>query len=249
MIDLALATAFGYLLVLFRTAGLLMASPIFSAATVPVRVRLGIAVAVSAAVFFGSGTPAPPLPSNLVVLGGTALAETLIGVSAGLCVRMLVLAAEAAGSIAGLSAGLGYGALVDPFSGAGSTVAGQLLNLTALGLAVAAELPGEAIGWLARSVVAHPPGVTADLSGFVTSVITTAIYACVLSIRLSFPFLAASLVAQAALGILNRTTPSLNLSSVGFSISIGAGGVALYLVAPAAAEVAVRAAVSFFAQG
>ncbi len=193
MIDLGLPLAFGYLLVLLRTAGLMLAAPIFSATMISARLRLAIAAGSAAAIFAGAGMPQVAPPSTLLALAGAGLAETFVGAAAGLCARFLISAAEAAGSIAGLSAGLGYGALVDPFNGAASSVGGQLLNLLALGIAIAANLHGEAVGWLARSVAEHPPGVAFDMVGLVTTLVTTAIYACVLSIRLAFPFLAASL--------------------------------------------------------
>jgi flagellar biosynthesis protein FliR len=47
---------------------------------------------------------------------------------------------------------------------------------------------------------------------------------------------------QVALGVVGRTAPQLNISSVGFSITILAGGAALYMTAPTIAEIAARAA-------
>lgn len=248
MIDLALPMAFGFALVLFRTAGLCLAAPVFSAITVPVRVRLGIVPALAVAIFCGAGMPQVAPPATLGGIAVASLVETAVGLAGGLCARFLIDAAQAAGSVAGLSAGLGYGALVDPFHGAASTVGGQLVSILALGLAVAANLHADAIIWLARSVMTHPPGVAADLPALSSAVVVTGIWATALAVRLSFPFLAAGLMAQGALGVLNRTTPQLNLSSIGFSLSLASGGVALYLFAPDAAEVASRAAASFFAR-
>jgi len=249
VLDLALPLAFGFSLVLFRTAGLCLTAPVFSTTAVPARLRLAISIAVALAVFCGAGMPQTAPPQTLLAIAGSSLAETAIGAAAGLCARFLIEAAQAAGSVAGLSAGLGYGALVDPFNGAASSVAGQLFSLLALGLAIGANLHGEAIGWLARSVAAHPPGASVNLVGLASTTVATAIAACTLSIRLTFPFLGAGLMAHAAMGVLNRATPQLNVTSIGFSISLASGGVAIYLVAPAAADAAARAAITVFARG
>jgi flagellar biosynthetic protein FliR len=249
VLDLTLPLGFGFLLVLFRTAGLCVAAPVLSATAVPVRIRLGVAVALSIAVFTGAGMPQVPLPSSLLGLAGASLVETAIGLTAGLCARLLLEAAQAAGAAAGLSAGLGYGALIDPFNGAAASVAGQLFSILALGIAVAANLHGEAVAWLARSVATHPPGQPFELLRLAQTVIATGVLACSLSIRLAMPFLAAALMAHAALGVLNRTTPTVNVTSVGFSLSLAAGGAAMYFAAPAAAEAAARAAISVFSQG
>jgi flagellar biosynthetic protein FliR len=48
---------------------------------------------------------------------------------------------------------------------------------------------------------------------------------------------------------IGRTAQQLNLGTVGFSIAILAGGGALYLVAPGAAEMAARAAVAAMGGG
>jgi flagellar biosynthesis protein FliR len=54
--------------------------------------------------------------------------------------------------------------------------------------------------------------------------------------------MAAVTFGHVALGVVGRTAPQLNISSVGFSITILAGGGALYMVAPTVAEMCARAA-------
>jgi len=49
--------------------------------------------------------------------------------------------------------------------------------------------------------------------------------------------------------VVGRTAPQLNINSVGFSITILAGGGALYLLAPRIAELAARTAASAFTGG
>lgn len=244
--NLPLPQAWGFALVLFRTAGLVMASPIFSAYTVGMRLRLGIAFAASAAIYSGAGMPAVAPEQGLLGLAAAAAVESAIGLSAGLCARLVLEAASGAGSAAGLAAGLGYGSLVDPFNGASSSVVAQLFSTLALAFAVAANLHGEAIAWLCRSVVEHPPGSAMDLAAAAQAAAVTAAWACALAVRLSFPFMAAGLLGNAALGVLNRSVPQLSLQNIGFSISLLAGGAALFLAAPAAAQMAARSALAIF---
>jgi flagellar biosynthetic protein FliR len=65
-------------------------------------------------------------------------------------------------------------------------------------------------------------------------------------VRLAFPVLAAVLLGHACMGVMSRMAPQLNLSNVGFSIAILAGGLGVYLAAPGVAELAARAAVAAF---
>ncbi|MBI5546037.1 MAG: flagellar biosynthetic protein FliR, partial [Deltaproteobacteria bacterium] len=135
----------------------------------------------------------------------------------------------------------------DPFNGAAGSGAGQLFSMLTLGLAVAANIHGEAVAWLARSVATPPPGQEVELTHLAQTVITSAIWACALSVRLAMPFAGAALLAHVGMGVLGRAAPQLNLSSIGFSLSLAAGGTAIYLLAPMVAEVAVRAAMAVFA--
>jgi flagellar biosynthetic protein FliR len=143
--------------------------------------------------------------------------------------------------------GLGFGAVIDPLHGSDSTAISELLTMVSLAVAVAAGVHRDAIAWLCRSVQAAPPGsalVARDLAGIV---IGEAVRASALSVRLAFPVLAAVTFGHLALGVVGRVAPQLNLSNVGFSVAILAGGGALYLVAPGAAEIAAHAARAAFA--
>lgn len=241
-----LATAWGFALVLFRTTALCLSAPVIGATAVPARIRLGFAVVMGFVAFLGAGSPAVPPPPTLGGLVLPAAAETAIGLAAGLSARMVLEAAAAAGSLAGLSMGLGYGQLIDPTSGAASTAPGQLFALVALGTAVGLGLHREAIAWLCRGVIETPPGGPVDLVPLARTAIAHGVLSCGLAIRMAFPILAAVTCGHVAMAVIGRTAPQLNLQSLGFSIAILCGGGALYLVTPAAAALAARAALAAF---
>lgn len=236
--------AWGFALVLLRSAGLLVALPVIGAGLVPVRARLAFVVVAAVVAWSGGGAPAAILPAGLPALALAGLGETVVGLAAGLGARVVFEAAQAAGQVAGLSVGLGYGELVDPVGGASTTALGQLFAMGALAFAVALGLHREAFVLLARSVVALPPGGAVDLRGLAGAVVHHGLGATALAVRLAFPILAAVLVGHLGLGLLGRIAPQLNLSSLGFSIAILAGGAALWLVLPAAAEAAAQAAIA-----
>ena len=239
----------GFLLVLFRSAGLIVAAPVVGAGTVPVRVRLALVFVAALAAFAGGGMPAAQLPLTIGSLAGAAVSETFVGLSAALAARLVLEAAQAAGQVAGISMGLGYGAVVDPVSGADTTALGQIFGLGALGFAVALGLHREAFVWLARSVSSFPPGSAADLRSLAGAVVVHGLAGTVLAVRLAFPILAAVICGHLALGLLGRIAPQLNLASMGFTIAILAGGAALYLVLPSAADAAARAALIALRRG
>lgn len=245
--DLPVATAYGFGLLLLRTLALCAAAPILGAKVVPPRVRLGIALALSFAVWSGAGAPAVAPPPGLLGLAAAAASETATGLLAGLAARFTLDAALAAGHLAGLSAGIGFSALVDPITGAESNAVSQTLFLTAQGSAVALGFHREAVAWLARSAVTWPPGAATGLTDLALRAIGQAAVAAALAVRLAFPVLAAVMLGHALMGVASRMAPQLSLGNVGFSVAILAGGLALWLAAPAAAELAARAAIAALA--
>lgn len=238
--------AFGFLLVLFRCGGLMMVAPLFGTRTVPTRVRMSLALAVSLAAFMGAGMPRFAAWSSVGALVIAGAGESLIGIAAGLAARFSIDAAAAAGHAASLTTGMGFSAVVDPLHGADSTAVSELLMFSALGVAVATGLHREAIAWFCRSIVETPPGAAVGIPELTASVISEAARATSLSIRLAFPVMAAVLFGYAAMNVLGRTAPQLNLNNVGFAIAILAGGGALYMTAPAMAEVVAQSAKRVF---
>src|SRR5579859_7588370 len=109
-----LPQAFGYLLVVFRCGGLFVAAPILGSASVPKRIRLGMALFFAMAAWSAAGSRAVGLPHDLLGLGRAAIAETLAGLCAGFAAKVTLDAASMAGTLAGVGMGIGYGTLIDP---------------------------------------------------------------------------------------------------------------------------------------
>jgi len=242
------ALALGWLFVLLRTTGLFLAAPVLGARTVPARLRLALAVAVSFGVWAAAGSPSVRAGATLATLVLPALAETARGLACGLAARAVLDALEAAGQTAGLSMGVGYGAMVDPFHGASSGVVGELLSAAGMLAAVELGLHREALAWLARSVAEAPPGTPLAARELARGLVTDLTGAAVLAMRLSFPLAAAATVGHLALGVAGRGSTPLGAGSVGFAVALLAGGASLYLCAPAFVAVAARAAGAVFAR-
>lgn len=249
-------TLFGFLLVLFRCAALCSVAPLFALRTVPMRARMAIALVLAFTAFSGAGFPAfAPPGGGTGALVGAAVVESMIGLVAGLSAMFAIDAAGAAGQMASASMGLSYGSVVDPVHGADSTAISELITMFSVGALVMSGMHREAVAWLCRSVIQIPPGAVANVAGGVdvaslaSAVVTQAIASAALAVRMAFPILVAVFFGHVALGVVGRTAPQLNINSVGFSITILAGGGALYLLAPPIAELAARTAAAAFTGG
>jgi flagellar biosynthetic protein FliR len=242
-----LAVAAAFLLVVIRCAGLFSVVPLFGLPAIPTRVRMAAAVAVSVAAFLGAGAPSFAAWDHADRFIVAALSEALLGLCAGLAARLVLDATTAAGSAIGISMGLSVAATYDPVHGSESPAVSQVLSLLALGFAVAGGIHREAVAWLCRSVIEMPPGSPISVSELAARVVGQAVGAIALAIRLAFPVLAAVTIGHLSLGLLNRSTPQLGLSNIGFTVALLAGVGALYLAAPSAALMAAQTAHSALA--
>ena len=237
-----LPVAAAFILVVIRCAGLFSVVPLFGLPAIPARVRMAAAVAVSVAAFLGAGAPPFAAWDHADRFMIAALSEALLGLCAGLAARLVLDAAAAAGSAIGMSMGISVAATYDPVHGAESPAVSQVLSILALAFAVAGGIHREAVAWLCRSVVDMPPGSPIAVSDLAARVVSQAAGAIALAVRLAFPVLTAVTIGHLSLGLLNRTTPQLGLSNIGFSVALLAGAGALYLAAPPAALMAAQAA-------
>src|SRR5829696_2369418 len=116
----------GFLLVLMRCSALCMVAPLFGTKAIPMRIRAGVAAAITSAVFAGVGMPTFPAWTDTGALLGAAASETLIGLCGGLAARCAIEAAGAAGHVMSTSMGLSFGSVLDPLYGAESNAISQL---------------------------------------------------------------------------------------------------------------------------
>ena len=225
------ATLAGFILVFLRVGGTMLVLPAFGEASVPRRIRLGLAVAfaliVAPAVLPGLGASAalPAAPGPFVVL---VLTETLIGLVLGFAIRLSVMALSMAGTMIGQATSLAqaFGTPdAEPVPGASHLlVVGGLALATVLGLHVD----------MARAIVASysalPLGALLDGGRMMDWSLGHAEAAMSLALSLSMPFFAASVAYNIALGVVNRAMPQLMLSLVG-APALSLGVLAIMVVA------------------
>ncbi len=238
----------GFSLILFRTSALLMAAPIFGSKTLPARIKIGISLVIALVAFVAAGLPAVAVPPDFGALALLAIGESAVGLTAGLTARLAIDSAQYGAQAASLGMGLGYGHLVNPNSGAESSVVGELYAALALAFAMTLGLHREAIAWLVRSVQDVPPGALTDFASLAQAVIRQTIYALTLAIRIAYPLFAATLLGYGVLGLLGKASPQLSLSNLGFAVTLMAGGGAIYLLAPDGARIAAHAALQVFSR-
>lgn len=236
----------GFFLVLARASALVLTAPIVSSRALAPRLKLALISVVGLVAWLGAATPAVLVPESAGALFGMVLTELALGAAAGLGAKVLFEAAQAGGQAAAMAMGFGYGSLIDPHSGAESSVVGELVGALALAAALTLGLHREAIAWLATSVREVPPGGAVNVQALARGLAVQLVAGVGLAVRVALPMLAAALMANVTMGLLGRAAPQLSLSNVGFALTIAVGAAALYAFAPTAAQACASAAVATF---
>ena len=224
------ALAAAYLLVFARIGTMLMLLPGFGEMSVPVRIRLTIALLLSAIFLpLHRGDYAIDLREYgpvLLMLGG----ELLIGAVLGLTARLTISALQVAGSVIAQQLGLGFVTAVDPSQGQQNVIVGNFLTVLGITLVFATDLHHLVIAALNDSYRLFQPGaalLTGDIAALVTRTVAAAFR---VGIQLSAPFLVFGLLFNIGLGILSRLMPQMQVFFIGLPLSILLGFLILLVV-------------------
>lgn len=207
-----------------------MLMPGLGEAEPPPMVRVGLALGLSLLLLPGVA-PRVPAPPEGVGAAGMVLAELLTGAVLGWLARLPALALSMAGAIVSYLLGLSSVLQPDPSLGGQSAALARLFGLIAPVLILATGLYALPLQALAGSYEVILPGGTME-AGSVTEMLLQAASASFgLALRLSAPFLIAGMVWQAALALLARLVPQLQLYSSAAPGQILGGMVLLGLLA------------------
>jgi flagellar biosynthesis protein FliR len=210
---------FGFMLVFARVGAALMVMPGTGEPFIPTRVRLVLALGLSAAVL-PSVPAAPALPDNPIMLSVLIGGETLVGATIGLISRLLLTALHVAGSVIGLQTGLSFAQFYDPMQGGQNVLIGALLSMMGVVAIFATDLHLALIQGIADSYavvsvgVAPPVGDAADAAGRMVAA------AFALGMKIAAPFIVYGVIFQVGAGVLARLMPQIQISFVAMPLQI-----------------------------
>jgi len=211
-----------------RILAMLATAPVFDNRTIQRRTRVGLAALI--AILMMPLLPAPPVLSSAQAIP-VLLQQILIGVSMGFSMRLVFAAFEMAGDLLGLQMGLAFAQFIDPARGGQTPLIGSFLGVLASLVFLVIDGHLLVIAAVVQSFELIP--ISADLSVVNPQNIAMAgSIMFMLALQISLPVLAAVLISNIVLGILARAAPQLNVMSIGFSITIGAGLWVLWVSLP-----------------
>ena len=224
----AVATAF--LLTFARVGAMVMLLPGVGELSVPSRVRLTIALVLTAILL-----PAhqKAYAVDLRTFGPVLVLlfqELVVGVVLGLTGRLAISALQVTGSVVAQQLGLGFVTAVDPTQNQQGLLVGNFLSLTGVALIFATDLHHLVIAAMNDSYTIFQPGelpLMGDAAQHVTRIIATSFR---IGIQLSAPFLVFGLLFNIGLGVLSRLMPQMQVFFIGLPLSILLGLLLLLLV-------------------
>ena len=218
----------GLFLASLRIGAFLIASPFFGGSSVPLQVRIIMAVLLGVAVVT---TVEVPDWQDFAGLNGlqVILTELAIGISSGLILTIWFSAALLAGEKIASSAGLGFAAQIDPDSGGQTPVVSKTFSLflTVIFLSWNGHLL--VLRAVADSYTYLPVGAMPAFPVLIQSGIAAAGSMFFAATIIMLPLTAFLMAINLVIGVITRSAPQLNLFSFGFPISMIGIFVLLYL--------------------
>jgi flagellar biosynthetic protein FliR len=222
--------AAAFLLTFARIGTMLMLLPGIGEQNMPTRVRLTIALVLTAVLL-----PAhqKAYTVDLTALGPVMVMlfqEIIIGAVLGLTARLAISALQIAGSVVAQQMGLGFVTAIDPTQGQQGMLVGNFLTLLGVTLVFATDLHHLVIEALNDSYTLFQPGempLVGDVAQHVTQIVTTAFR---IGIQLAAPFLVFGLLFHLGLGVLSRLMPQMQVFFIGLPLSIMLGMLLLLVV-------------------
>lgn len=216
---------------LARILALIATAPITSTPQFPRNAKIGLAVLMTVIMV-------PTLPPAAVSTPDSAAAmlllarEIAIGVAMGLAMRVVFAAVAMAGDIIGLQMGLGYAQFFDPHSNATVPVLGQFLGLVVSLAFLSVNGHLLLLTALAESFRQIPADSSYGLATGAMALVQWGSTIFEAGVHMALPIIAALMITNAALAVLTRASPQLNIFAIGFPLTLGVGFIALLLVLP-----------------
>src|SRR6478752_1876330 len=219
-----------FILVFARIGAMVMLLPGFGEMTVPVRVRLAIALLLTLVLVPLHRSAFTIDLTSVNAMAVLVIQEIVIGLVLGMTARVTISALQVAGSVIAQQLGLGFVTAIDPTQGQQGLLVGNFLTILGMALLFATDLHHLVIAALNESYRIFSPGELMP-SGDVAALATRAFSAAFkIGMQLSAPFLVFGLVFNIGLGILARLMPAMQVYFVGVPLSIMVGFLIFALV-------------------
>ncbi len=215
-----------------RVGAVLFLLPGLGERGVPMRVRLGAALAITLLLAPLIEPLVPVTPRDPTGIARVIAAEAVAGLAIGMGFRLLVMVLQIAGTTAAMHLSISH-LFGSPVGAEAEPTLATFLALGGIVLAMGLGLHVEVVAALARLYDVLPFGRLPDAGDLAELSVARMAGAFGIGIALAFPFIAISFAYNLALGALARAMPQLLVALIGVPLLVGLGLVTLWLALPA----------------
>lgn len=204
---------------LFRVSSFFMAMPIIGTQMLPMRLRLGLALAVTVLIV----PVLPPMPEfdglslqNWIVVAQQVLIGSLLGFSANILLQSFV----AGGQIMAMQMGLGFASMTDPANGVNTVILSQIYLMLVMMLFLGMNGHLVLIEIMVDSFDVIPVGLEGVSKMTLWEIAHWGGWLFMAALMMALPAVTALLVINFAFGIMTKAAPQLNIFAIGFPFTM-----------------------------
>lgn len=212
-----------FFLVFVRMGGLMLSMPLLDSRNIPLLFKVGLGLAVSVIVFPLLPEPDAAIDGSTFGLAIAIAGELMLGAAIGLAVRLVMAGIQLAGEVTGVQMGLSLASVIDPEGGAQVPLVAQFYYLFAMLLFLVLNAHHGVLRALVESFRLVPLGGFSPGPSAAAQFMALAGNLFVVAVRIGAPVMTALLLTSAALGLVARTVPQMNIFIVAMPIKIVIG--------------------------
>ncbi|HTJ57615.1 MAG TPA: flagellar biosynthetic protein FliR [Devosiaceae bacterium] len=217
-------TAFAFMLIFARVGTILMFIPALGESSIPARLRLTFALALTLVLLPLLSPRLPVLPDELGGIGLLMFHEIAIGLILGGITRFVVMAAELAGTTIAYQIGLSMAQGSDLTSaGSQGVIIANFLSMLGITLVFATNLHHFALSAIVQSYQVFSPSDPLMIGDAAQMALRAVSGAFTVGVQMAAPFIVFGLVFNVGLGILARLMPALQVYFLSTPATIGIG--------------------------
>lgn len=210
-----------YLWPLFRVSAMVAAAPVFGTRSVPTKVKVMTALAITSILVPILPVPEIDIFNPLSVL--IIAQQILIGLIIGFAVQLVFSAVITGGQIVAMQMGLGFSLMVDPQNGAQSPVLSQFYTVMVMLVYLSIDGHLVLVEVLAESFKTMPISAQGLVADDFMQVVRWGANIFAGGLAIALPAIASLLVVNVSFGVMTRSAPQLNIFAIGFPITMMLG--------------------------
>ncbi|NNG03338.1 MAG: flagellar biosynthetic protein FliR [Inquilinus sp.] len=228
------AQLFPLLLIFVRVGAALMLLPGIGDSTVPPRMRLVLALALTLLVAPPLTPLMPPPPDSPLALALLIGGETVVGLFLGLIVRLLLTAVDVAGTVVSFQLSLANAFVFNPAMAAQGSLVSNFFTTLGVLLILLTDLHHAMLTGIVDSYMVFAPGGTPPAGDLADAVARQVAASFGIGLRMAAPFLVIGLIFYLGLGLMARLMPQIQVFFIAIPAQVLLGFAILGLTLSAA---------------